>query len=430
MKIPFFGGKSKDEKTAKSLIAAAYSVYNYRCDVMGDDNAKKLHDLTLKVEELFDGKKIYSEEYKKLSAELEKHMRKFGGKIYPLSFWSDNVDVVIVAGILALSVRSFFFQTFQIPTNSMYPSFYGMTPHVYHANEESPQGVAKLARYALKGASNYNVKIPESGEVFIEINPHDKISQNDGLFKSITRPARWLGILPSMEKVYFFHVNDKILELSIPPDFSLDTVMKSAYPFGTIDPDLGSYLAAVAARGKIVEKNGKLLLSLGNFKKGDKAVNFDILAGDMLIVDRLTYNFRAPKVGDPFVFRTGNIPRMAKYSGGISDDKYYIKRLAGLGGDTLKIEGSSLIRNEEPIKGAEAFEFNAKKIGQYSGYMPYGDMKDGKSVKVPPKHYYALGDNSANSLDSRYWGGVPEKSVAGKAVLIFYPFTERWGAAK
>jgi signal peptidase I len=41
-----------------------------------------------------------------------------------------------------------------------------------------------------------------------------------------------------------------------------------------------------------------------------------------------------------------------------------------------------------------------------------------------------LGDNSANSLDSRYWGYVPEKSVIGKAIFIYYPFTKRWGLAE
>jgi len=51
-------------------------------------------------------------------------------------------------------------------------------------------------------------------------------------------------------------------------------------------------------------------------------------------------------------------------------------------------------------------------------------------MTVPPRKFVALGDNSGNSLDSRYWGFVPEKAVIGKAFFIYYPFTRRWGVAE
>jgi signal peptidase I len=54
----------------------------------------------------------------------------------------------------------------------------------------------------------------------------------------------------------------------------------------------------------------------------------------------------------------------------------------------------------------------------------------GVKNEIPTGNYVALGDNSANSLDSRYWGFVPEKSVIGKAIFIYYPFTKRWGFAE
>ena len=428
MNIPFFGSKkSGGGKSAKELISAAYNVYNYRCDVMGEENAQRLHDLIVKTEGLFDDGKADSDEYKKTAEELERLMRKHGGMVYPLGFWSDNVDVVIVAGILALTVRSFFVQTFQIPTNSMHPTYFGMTPRVYSPQEAAPSGISKLGRLVFKGASNYRVEAPESGEAFIEINRPEMIGRNRGIFRSETRPSRWLGVLPSSERVYFFLAGGKPVELALPPDFAFEGVMQKAYPFGSKSDDTAEYFNAIASSGRVVERNGRLFLPLGSFKKGSDILNFDILAGDMLLVDRFTYNFRKPRVGDPIVFRTGQIEGMKKYSEG---DKYYIKRLVGEGGDTLRIEGTTLVRNGAPITGSPVFAANAGQVGEYPGYRKEESLKDGKSVKVPPRHYFAMGDNSASSLDSRYWGPLPEGSVVGKPLVIFYPFTERWGAAK
>ena len=121
---------SRKDKHIKELVSAAYNVYNYRRDVIGSENAEKLHALIEEVENLFDDGKTRLPRFKEACNELECQMKKCGGTIYPLGFWADNVDVVFVAGILALSLRSFFFQPFQIPTNSMYPSFYGMTSHM------------------------------------------------------------------------------------------------------------------------------------------------------------------------------------------------------------------------------------------------------------------------------------------------------------
>jgi len=87
----------------------------------------------------------------------------------------------------------------------------------------------------------------------------------------------------------------------------------------------------------------------------------------------------------------------------------------------------------------EAFARNARKEGEYGGYVypssnPANPPKiltgPGDSTEIPEATFVALGDNSANSLDSRYWGFVPEKAVIGRAIFIYYPFTKRWGLAE
>ena len=51
----------------------------------------------------------------------------------------------------------------------------------------------------------------------------------------------------------------------------------------------------------------------------------------------------------------------------------------------------------------------------------------GDGFEVPKDSYFMMGDNSKNSLDSRFWGTVPRKNIVGKALFIFWPISRRWG---
>ena len=46
---------------------------------------------------------------------------------------------------------------------------------------------------------------------------------------------------------------------------------------------------------------------------------------------------------------------------------------------------------------------------------------------VPGKDYWAMGDNSANSFDSRGWGSVPKENLVGRGAFVYWPFSKRWG---
>jgi signal peptidase I len=166
-------------------------------------------------------------------------------------------------------------------------------------------------------------------------------------------------------------------------------------------------------------------------RAGERVLSFDILTGDQLFVDRVSYHFVRPEAGDGFVFRTDNIdsPNMRDRATGRQLEQYYIKRLAGVPGDTLEIKEPVLYRNGRPIEGSKAFNRNATREGNYPGYEATGLLAEGQTFTVPPDSYVALGDNSANSQDSRYWGTVPAKDVVGRPLFIYYPFTKRWGPA-
>jgi signal peptidase I len=175
-------------------------------------------------------------------------------------------------------------------------------------------------------------------------------------------------------------------------------------------------------------------------RRGENFLSFDILTGDLLFVDRLSYNFVRPKVGSGFVFKTGNIEALKEEEG----DKYFVKRLVGVPGDVLEIRSPALLRNGRPIEGAAAFDKNARREGKYPGYtnntggprqadgMQSSDglLPPGGTVTVPEHSFFALGDNSPRSKDSRFWGFVPEKDVVGRPLFIYYPLTSRWGPAR
>ena len=208
--------------------------------------------------------------------------------------------------------------------------------------------------------------------------------------------------------------------MRVPADFDLDRVLLNAYFDGA-----ESYPASRSPNGGRVG-----LLRTGKFvQSGERALAFDILTGDQLFVDRFSYHFVPPRVWQGFVFRTGRLTELHGMMPGSSTDQYYINRLVGEPGDELEIRDFTLLRNGAPITGSEAFAKSALLADRYAGYRNEGRMQPGSVINVPARSYAAFGDNSASSLDSRYWGFIPDKDVVGKPLFIYYPFTTRWGPA-
>jgi len=50
-----------------------------------------------------------------------------------------------------------------------------------------------------------------------------------------------------------------------------------------------------------------------------------------------------------------------------------------------------------------------------------------KTFQIPEHTYFAMGDNSYNSSDSRYWGPVPERNLVGRGLFVYWPFIPHWG---
>jgi signal peptidase I len=125
--------------------------------------------------------------------------------------------------------------------------------------------------------------------------------------------------------------------------------------------------------------------------------------GEYLIVDEITYRFKAPERGDVLIF---------KYPQDTS--KYFIKRLIGLPGETVVVENDSVtIENEANPQGMKLNE-------PYVHSQTFGNLR----VTLGPEEYFVMGDNRLVSSDSRVWGPLPKSDLIGRPVVRLLPFSK------
>jgi signal peptidase I len=407
----FFSVEGKMRANAHNWLELADKIYHYRRDELA---AKDLAELQQKRESLRSLVRERADASRlKLGVEtLEGVLRKTGGKVYPKSTVQEYVEFFLVAAIVVIGVKAYFVQPFKIPTNSMWPSYNGMTPFVYKNPADAPGSVAKIARFLAFGAQHKELIAPASGKITVPV-----FANSGGYLYFEKKPGRKWGIFPATVREYVFFVGDETVRLQVPEDFDFDWAFREA--FGVT----ADQMAERAMRSRRGDYNYRLIELDREATRGKAFLSFDILTGDCLFVDRISYHFISPKVGDGFVFRTGNIP-------GIGVDQYYIKRLVGVPGDKIEIRDPVLYRNGKPITGADAFIMNGRREGKYTGYRNIGSLSSGSEVDVSIDGFLALGDNSSNSKDGRYWGLVPRKDVVGRPIFVYYPFTRHWGASR
>lgn len=274
-----------------------------------------------------------------LIVELSEKLEKELAKVFPQasdSGWRENVEVFLVAAIVAMAIRSFFIQPFKIPTGSMQPTLYGLYPvENYNSKTSLPRRIADC--------------------VFLGKWPTDQQS----------RPVQ--GVMGFLGWIIW----------------------------GTWPPD------------------GRC-----------------ILRGDHIFVDRFTYHFRSPQRGDVVVFETNDVLDLPE----THRNKFYIKRLIGMGGDSIQIKPPQVLVNGAALDSRSVFRRIYSCAGGYNGYVIPDTFPPPKYIRgpedvyqVPSKQFFVLGDNSRSSLDGRFWGSFPRKALIGRAVIVYWPFSERFG---
>ena len=425
----FFASQEKKmRENAGNWLELAEKVYNYRRDVLPAPQVAELQSRSAELQA--EVKARAGAEKLKLGIErLEDVLRRTGGAIYPKSALVENVEFFLVAAIVILGIRTYFVQPFKIPTNSMWPTYNGMTPEVFKTAEAEPGLPVMAARMAAFGAWPHRLDAPADGEILIPVG-----GETRGIVHCKVVPGRSWLVIPTQLREYTLLVGDKSVTTRVPMDFDFDWAIYEAffgregqYSLQKLDTEIRRKVQAGEFEKRMVDGQELPCIRTGRrVRAGERAFSFDELTGDQLFVDRVSYHFIPPSVGSGFVFRTGNIPDIVRYYG----DQYYIKRLVGTPGDKLEIKDSGVIRNGRPIEGSTAFSSNAARIDKYTGYVAMGLLKPGEAITVPENRYFALGDNSSNSQDGRYWGYVPGKDVVGRPIFVYFPFTRHWGPAR
>lgn len=161
-----------------------------------------------------------------------------------------------------------------------------------------------------------------------------------------------------------------------------------------------------------------------------------IKIGDFILVNKFAYGLRLPVLGTK-ILDVGE-PQRGEIMVFIPPhvNQYFIKRVIGLPGDTIRYENQRLSVNGElvpeefvssvsvdtgigPLDGVlNSATYNG--VTHATQHIPGVNSSRGRSSWiVPAGHYFMIGDNRENSADSRVWGAVPEENIVGKAIAIW-----------
>ena len=308
------------------------------------------------------------------------------------------LDILVVSISVAMAFRAYFYEPFNIPTGSMQPTLYGnhsvaCSPEEADFFDKTP---LKWLKWMATGAMYEHFKAPFDGVLRFK-------DTGTGFFD--------------------MRVRDRAGNISRPMLIPTDVLRGMAGDA----PELG--MMRTLANG---------LTDGSHVRAGDTLWSGKVVTGDFLFVNRWLWNFRHPRRGDVMIFSTTGIK-------GLQQGTHYIKRMTGTPGETLTIkDGHLVVDGTQPMEPLRVRQIQNRekwheKEPAYAGYrpppMPPSASPDGLTqfgpVTLKADEYFACGDNSRNSYDSRYWGPVPAANLRGIAGGVFWPiWNHRWGRIK
>lgn len=385
---------AKWKKETKFLIKGARKFINYKRDLLSQDRideiGSRIADLSAALKK--SDRSACDEAALQLRATCEQALP----RQKPVGVFEENVEVIFVTLVVALGLRSYVIQPFRIPTGSMQPTLNGIIATSYPDKDFEKPWLGKQAiDWVLRSREWRQIVSPTEGH-----------------------------IVDLRDKSFLFFSRTQVV-------FDDGSTLMFPAP-------INETMQAISGGERVGDFRSK------EFHKGDVLFQGTIDGGDLVLVDKISYHFRQPKRGEVFVFDTRGI---AKRIGMINhtdqqDATHYIKRLVGVPGDVLQVDSPRLIVNGQEAQEPgirHVFELNNFSARGGKGYSlamsPLGDLVRPTDrlnlANVAPigmREYAAMGDNSGNSLDSRYWGSVKEFNLVGPALFTLWPFTTgHWG---
>ncbi|MFD0892941.1 signal peptidase I [Luteolibacter ambystomatis] len=415
----------KWKKEALLLVKGARKFVNYKRDLLKPDRIDEIESRRQDLLEAIKAKDLPKVEAasKQLRGTCENSLK---GQ-QPPSWWEENVEVMFVAIVIALGLRTYVLQPFRIPTGSMQPTLNGIIGKPV-LEKDWPALPTRLTESVLRGRSY----VKEVAERPLQIQV---VKQETGWYCPQLVDTQFLHFFSRSE----FQLPGGVLRMPAPAS--------QIYQAGFNDlvdrliPNSASFVPGMGANLTI--------------PAGSTLCEGTIDAGDLVLVDRVSYHFRKPTRGEVFVFDTRGITgtKQPAKKGHDEDEQadgtHYIKRLAAVPGDKLAIFPPNILINGKvasepgfehvytlplwdqalnaPSPTVKGYSFAKGRAGAVlTGPGKEIDLK----IDTAPgmREYCALGDNSGNSLDSRYWGTVKEFNLVGPALFSLWPITTRhWG---
>jgi signal peptidase I len=391
---------SRTARNAKHMLKHVHKILSAQRDILSAEAARNVENAEKELKDhLAAGhdKTIIQAKMDNLESVANKWL-----KTYPNPGIRENIEVLLVAIAVAMGIRTFFVQPFKIPTGSMQPTLFGIT-----SNPDFSRSVA----FAQDIKPEPPFEIPNPLQRFISfwdngISYTHVVARSDGSLQEFDENPRKFLLFNLKQR---FVVGNQAYTVWFPPENMLKRAGLLNY-YGQVNPKV--------------------------FKAGEDIMRLKVISGDHLFVDRVSYNFRRPTLGEIIVFETKGIQSLPP-------DQFYIKRLVALDGARVKIgndrhislNGRRLDNTTPHFENVYSFDpAQPPRESVYSGHLnettarEYGMFSlaplfpdETHEFPLRPDHYMVMGDNTVNSSDSRSWGDFPRENVIGKSFFVYWP---------